>query len=297
MPQINPDMHKLKYMPYVEYLQSDWWKKVSFAAKWFYNFKCQTCGSSDNLQTHHRDYDRKGCERPEDLSVLCNACHEKIHGISKTPAYYFQEACRRLSLNSEFSTLGAESICLILTKIGIKVYLKEDAVNVDSGIKEIPASFISAMLNPRGKEIYDYLRQKQEITKIVPPLSLMDATEPGKVDKPSLETPALPGSLEWIQKKLNNQVACVSVPYAFFGTHINAVALNGKMLTLAFEASYLRDRFQNFYRNETESLLHARTGIEGLKIQCVLANEGFDFTMNALQIFGGEIVSTGVDLT
>lgn len=71
----------LKTLPYQEYLQTDHWKNTRKAAMQRAGFKCQLCNSTDKLQTHHRTYERKGCEIPSDLIVLCNKCHEKFHDI------------------------------------------------------------------------------------------------------------------------------------------------------------------------------------------------------------------------
>jgi 5-methylcytosine-specific restriction endonuclease McrA len=32
-----------------------------------------------HLQVHHLHYDTLGCERPEDVMILCNICHKKEH--------------------------------------------------------------------------------------------------------------------------------------------------------------------------------------------------------------------------
>ena len=68
----------LQHMTYQEYLKTDHWKTVSWAAKWHAGFACQICGSEKNLQVHHRDYDSLYNERPEDVTVLCSRCHEAI---------------------------------------------------------------------------------------------------------------------------------------------------------------------------------------------------------------------------
>jgi len=33
----------------------------------------------NNLEVHHRTYERVGAERPADVIALCKACHEKHH--------------------------------------------------------------------------------------------------------------------------------------------------------------------------------------------------------------------------
>lgn len=41
--------------------------------------KCERCGSTWRLTAHHKTYDRLGAELPEDLEVLCGACHINEH--------------------------------------------------------------------------------------------------------------------------------------------------------------------------------------------------------------------------
>ena len=67
-------------MPYPEYLQTDHWQDLREEALERANHRCQVCNSNeDRLETHHRCYDRRGDELPEDLIVLCRTCHELFH--------------------------------------------------------------------------------------------------------------------------------------------------------------------------------------------------------------------------
>lgn len=43
---------------------------------------CQSCGSKNDLQIHHKTYKRIYCERSKDLIVFCSGCHKKSHNIS-----------------------------------------------------------------------------------------------------------------------------------------------------------------------------------------------------------------------
>lgn len=42
--------------------------------------QCTRCGSSDDLQVHHLNYNRLGDEPMDDLRTLCKVCHQKEHG-------------------------------------------------------------------------------------------------------------------------------------------------------------------------------------------------------------------------
>jgi hypothetical protein len=41
--------------------------------------RCQVCYSGEDLNVHHRTYERRGNEDPEDLTVLCQQCHTWFH--------------------------------------------------------------------------------------------------------------------------------------------------------------------------------------------------------------------------
>ena len=65
-------MHSAKYKAY---LMTDMWKVRRELALWRSGHKCTKCGAKKELEVHHKSYDRLGKERPEDLEVLCSACH------------------------------------------------------------------------------------------------------------------------------------------------------------------------------------------------------------------------------
>ena len=64
---------------YAEYLQSDAWRERRDAALERAGHRCQLCNSDAPLHVHHRTYDRLGAELPQDLTVLCEHCHQKFH--------------------------------------------------------------------------------------------------------------------------------------------------------------------------------------------------------------------------
>lgn len=77
---IAPD---LATMPYSDYLKTEHWQKTSAAAKDRAGQKCQMCNAYGQLHTHHRTYERRGKELPEDLIVLCASCHKLFHDNGK----------------------------------------------------------------------------------------------------------------------------------------------------------------------------------------------------------------------
>jgi HNH endonuclease len=69
---------------YEEYLKSSAWRQKRHWARLKARGKCQRCGEllvEKEVHTHHLTYERVGHERPEDLQVICKACHEFIHGL------------------------------------------------------------------------------------------------------------------------------------------------------------------------------------------------------------------------
>jgi len=70
---------ELRTMPYEDYLQTpEWAERRAFAIQRAGN-RCQICNSADDLNAHHRTYERRGNEEPGDLTVLCQSCHAWFH--------------------------------------------------------------------------------------------------------------------------------------------------------------------------------------------------------------------------
>ena len=75
---------ELNQMSYTEYLLTREWRATKAAALAWAGYRCQVCNANDEeLHVHHRVYTRRGCERPEDLVVLCRTHHELFHGIEQ----------------------------------------------------------------------------------------------------------------------------------------------------------------------------------------------------------------------
>lgn len=72
---------ELRSMPYAEYLQAEEWQRPRKQALRVAKYKCQLCGTSGvKLEVHHNSYENLGCERPDELIVLCTNCHTVHHG-------------------------------------------------------------------------------------------------------------------------------------------------------------------------------------------------------------------------
>lgn len=74
------EIKRLAALPYEEYLQTGWWKRRRKKALRRARFHCTRCEQTRELQVHHLSYARLGCEKDEDLIVLCDECHQSEHG-------------------------------------------------------------------------------------------------------------------------------------------------------------------------------------------------------------------------
>ncbi|OYU56713.1 MAG: HNH endonuclease [Chitinophagaceae bacterium BSSC1] len=81
---------------YLEKLQTTCWKEKRALILMRDANKCRNCGSSNNLQVHHRQYHiNKITGQKSDpwnynnkyLITLCNSCHEIGHKLYKVPYF------------------------------------------------------------------------------------------------------------------------------------------------------------------------------------------------------------------
>jgi hypothetical protein len=80
VPKLTPKrLEQLQSMPYEDYLKSEEWQAKRKQALAYAENRCQLCNGDGELHVHHRTYDRRGAEMPQDLIVLCKDCHEKFH--------------------------------------------------------------------------------------------------------------------------------------------------------------------------------------------------------------------------
>ncbi len=76
--RINPEVKRLRSLPYPDYLQSEHWQQFRLLIL-NRDHGCRKCGSHKQLDVHHLNYERKGEERKEDVIILCRRCHEAWH--------------------------------------------------------------------------------------------------------------------------------------------------------------------------------------------------------------------------
>lgn len=65
---------------YAAYMRSPEWTDFRLAILAARGTICEKCGiATGTMQVHHLHYRNLGCEKPEDVRVVCLACHKKIH--------------------------------------------------------------------------------------------------------------------------------------------------------------------------------------------------------------------------
>lgn len=80
----------LRDMPYSEYLKSTHWRRVRAAMLLIHRARCNNMrcigseegawmGDEKFVRVHHMNYRYRGCERLQDLRLLCDTCHEQLH--------------------------------------------------------------------------------------------------------------------------------------------------------------------------------------------------------------------------
>jgi len=69
------------YTPYKDYLLTDHWRRLRQKAIYAQGQQCQICSYDYNLQVHHMNYRNLYDCTLDDLLVLCNRCHEKMHDL------------------------------------------------------------------------------------------------------------------------------------------------------------------------------------------------------------------------
>ena len=72
---------------YDSYIKSQVW--LERRNKYFqtHEKRCYMCGSTQNIQLHHKTYERVGREPDDDLEPLCAECHKKVHEFVESLQY------------------------------------------------------------------------------------------------------------------------------------------------------------------------------------------------------------------
>lgn len=62
---------------YETYIKSKEWHDRADKVKQKRGYKCERCGSTKQIDAHHKNYDRLGYERDSDIEIVCRACHAR----------------------------------------------------------------------------------------------------------------------------------------------------------------------------------------------------------------------------
>ena len=79
-------LRALRAMPYRLYLRTPEWRRARASALVRAGFSCSMdVTHTEDLDVHHRTYERRGAELATDLTVLCRPCHELHHAEHGRP--------------------------------------------------------------------------------------------------------------------------------------------------------------------------------------------------------------------
>ena len=66
---------------YRAYLQTRHWRIVRKMALHLAHYHCGNCGGAQRLRVHHLTYENLWHEYSNDVTVLCDDCHNLLHGL------------------------------------------------------------------------------------------------------------------------------------------------------------------------------------------------------------------------
>jgi len=76
-------LRRKRHDEYIAYLNTPQWQLLRRLKIEEAKGRCEVCMGKENLQVHHRTYERLFRESLSDLTVLCDACHELYHANDK----------------------------------------------------------------------------------------------------------------------------------------------------------------------------------------------------------------------
>ena len=79
--------NKINYNQYIT--SKEWYNNPARLAVIQRDKVCKMCGSNNFLQVHHITYTNLGNEKEEDLVLLCENCHKKVHKVAGKNAGYY----------------------------------------------------------------------------------------------------------------------------------------------------------------------------------------------------------------
>lgn len=70
---------------------SSYWRAIREQCLARDDYRCRLCNSPDALQAHHRTYERFGKEELNDLTTLCESCHDVVTDHQRRQRYTTRE--------------------------------------------------------------------------------------------------------------------------------------------------------------------------------------------------------------
>lgn len=130
LPSPEPSKEELRAMPYAQFLETDYWRKIARMVKDRDGRRCVVCNSTKNLAAHHRTYEHHGEEHLflGDLTTLCEKCHTRHHFpppptpirpqmaqvvpfIPKSERRFFRRAAIKMGIKAKkLRSLGVEKV-------------------------------------------------------------------------------------------------------------------------------------------------------------------------------------------
>jgi len=77
--RLTAEIIELTTCDYKLYLRTHHWSKVRDRTLRTFHDRCAVCNSGDQIDVHHRTYERRGYEAPADTIALCRRCHVLFH--------------------------------------------------------------------------------------------------------------------------------------------------------------------------------------------------------------------------
>ena len=110
---------------YQEKLQVPRWKKFSETVKNHYGNKCWSCGSEENLQSHHKFYKSNSDVwdyKLEDMICLCGNCHELLHQVKKNSDSEFETIEILEFAYFRLNELGSKKVNLFMQNLSEHIF-------------------------------------------------------------------------------------------------------------------------------------------------------------------------------
>jgi 5-methylcytosine-specific restriction endonuclease McrA len=90
---------------YAKYLKTEHWKEIRLKVLERDNNQCLMCGTTKNINVHHKTYNNLGNEKLTDLVTICKRCHKLFHDTG----YYHFIIPDNCEINGEIIKVDSET--------------------------------------------------------------------------------------------------------------------------------------------------------------------------------------------